>query len=125
MLSETITMPLSESEKPYIKTESGLEYRSLEEGQGDNPIASSTVTVHYMGCFEDGEQFDSSYERGEPTTFPLSGVIAGWTEGLQLMNVGSKYQFKIPYELGYGEAGYPGVIPPKSTLYFEIELISF
>lgn len=118
-------MPLSESEKPYIKTESGLEYRSLEEGQGDNPIASSTVTVHYMGCFEDGEQFDSSYERDEPTTFPLSGVIAGWTEGLQLMNVGSKYQFKIPYELGYGEAGYPGVIPPKSTLYFEIELISF
>ena len=118
-------MPLSESEEPYIKTESGLEYRSLKEGQGDNPNASSTVTVHYMGCFENGEQFDSSYERGEPTTFPLSGVIAGWTEGLQLMNTGSKYQFKIPYELGYGEAGYPGVIPPKSTLYFEIELISF
>lgn len=118
-------MPLSESDKPYIKTESGLEYRSLQEGQGDNPNASSTVTVHYMGCFENGEQFDSSYERGKPTTFPLSGVIAGWTEGLQLMNTGSKYQFKIPYELGYGEAGYPGVIPPKSTLYFEIELISF
>ena len=118
-------MPLTESDQPYIKTESGLEYRSLEEGHGDKPDATSTVTVHYMGCFENGEQFDSSYDRGEPTTFPLSGVIAGWTEGLQLMNAGSKYQFKIPYELGYGEAGYPGVIPPKSTLYFEIELICF
>jgi FKBP-type peptidyl-prolyl cis-trans isomerase FkpA len=118
-------MPLSESDQPYIKTTSGLEYRSLEEGQGDKPEASSTVTVHYMGCFEDGEQFDSSYDRDEPTTFPLSGVIPGWTEGLQLMSPGSKYQFRIPHDLGYGEAGYPGVIPPKATLYFEIELISF
>ena len=118
-------MALTESDQPYTKTESGLEYRSLQEGQGEKPEASSTVTVHYMGYFEDGEKFDSSYDRGEPTTFPLSGVIPGWTEGLQLMNSGSKYQFKIPYELGYGEAGYPGVIPPKATLYFEIELISF
>ena len=118
-------MPLTESDQPYIKTDTGLEYRSLEEGEGDKPEASSTVTVHYMGCFENGEQFDSSYDRNEPTTFPLSGVIPGWTEGLQLMNSGSKYQFKIPYQLGYGEAGYPGMIPPKATLYFEIELISF
>ena len=118
-------MALTESDQPYKKTESGLEYRSLQEGQGEKPEASSTVTVHYTGCFEDGEKFDSSYDRGEPMTFPLSGVIPGWTEGLQLMNPGSNYQFKVPYELGYGEAGYPGVIPPKATLYFEIELISF
>ena len=101
-------------------------YKILENGDGSaKPNASDTVLTHYEGRLDNGSVFDSSYDRGEPTTFPLSGVIAGWTEGLQLMNAGSKYQFKIPYELGYGEAGYPGVIPPKSTLYFEIELICF
>jgi FKBP-type peptidyl-prolyl cis-trans isomerase FkpA len=118
-------MPLSDSSASYITTESGLQYRVIEEGNGDKPVASSVVSVHYTGCFENGEEFDSSHKRNAPTTFPLGGVIPGWTEGVQLMAVGAIFQFIIPHDLAYGEAGFGDVIPPLETLYFEIELISF
>lgn len=118
-------MPLSDSSASYMTTESGLQYRVIEDGNGDQPDASGVVTVHYTGCFESGEEFDSSYKRDAPTTFPLGGVIPGWTEGVQLMTAGAKFQFIIPHDLAYGEAGFGDVIPPSETLYFEIELISF
>ena len=118
-------MPLSDSSAPYIATESGLQYRVLEEGSGDKPKASSVVTVHYTGCLESGEEFDSSHKRNMPATFPLGGVIPGWTEGVQLMPLGAKFQFIIPHDLAYGEAGFGDVIPPSATLHFEIELLSF
>ena len=104
-------------------TESGLQYEILKEGSGASPSATDTVTVHYAGTFVNGEAFDSSYERGEPSTFPLNGVIAGWTEGLQLMKTGAKWRFVIPSNLAYGERGRGGIEPGK-TLIFEIELIS-
>ena len=104
-------------------TASGLQYKILEIGNGDYPTAKSTVTVHYTGTLIDGTVFDSSVDRGEPISFPLSGVIPGWTEGLQLINVGGKIELTIPYELGYGERG-QGPIPPRSVLIFDVELIS-
>lgn len=104
-------------------TESGLQYRILEEGSGQKPSASSTVTVHYEGKLIDGTVFDSSYQRGEPISFPLSGVIAGWTEGLQLMKVGGKAELFIPYTLGYGEQGAGNIIPGYATLIFTVELL--
>ena len=104
-------------------TASGLEYKVMKEGEGEKPKATDQVTVHYKGTFLDGTEFDSSYKRKEPATFPLNGVIKGWTEGVQLMKVGAKYQFWIPDVLAYGKDGRPG-IPPNTTLYFEIELIS-
>ena len=116
-------MALTESDLPYTTTASGLQYRALSEGEGNKPSASDLVTVHYTGCFEDGEVFDSSHQRGEPTSFPLNGVIAGWTEGVQLMSPGARYQFIIPHQLAYGERGAMGVIPPMATLHFEIELL--
>ena len=102
---------------------SGLQYRVIKEGTGNAPAASSTVTVHYRGTLLDGTEFDSSYKRGEPATFPLNGVIAGWTEGLQLMKTGAKYEFFIPSNLAYGERGSRGAIPPNATLIFEVELL--
>lgn len=103
-------------------TESGLQYEVLKMGKGPKPTAESTVKVHYEGKLIDGTVFDSSIERGEPIEFPLSGVIKGWTEGLQLMPVGSKFRLYIPQELGYG-AQTAGSIPPYSTLIFEVELL--
>ena len=104
-------------------TESGLRYEVLVAGKGAKPTAESTVKVHYEGTLIDGTVFDSSYERGEPIEFPLSGVIKGWTEGLQLMPVGAKYKLYIPYELGYGERGAGQNIPPFATLIFTVELL--
>ncbi|MTK52111.1 FKBP-type peptidyl-prolyl cis-trans isomerase [Paludibacter sp.] len=106
-------------------TASGLQYIVLKEGTGVKPKDVDTVVVHYTGTLIDGTKFDSSVDRGEPITFPLNGVIKGWTEGVQLMTVGSKYKFFIPYSLGYGEQGAGnGVIPPYATLVFEVELLN-
>jgi FKBP-type peptidyl-prolyl cis-trans isomerase len=104
-------------------TASGLRYIVLKEGTGATPVATSNVKVHYTGTFTDGKVFDSSVQRGQPIDFGLNQVIPGWTEGVQLMKEGSKYKFFIPYKLAYGEQGYPGAIPPKSDLLFEVELI--
>lgn len=104
-------------------TASGLRYNILQEGTGKKPSATSNVTVHYTGTFLDGNVFDSSVQRGQPIDFGLNQVIPGWTEGVQLMKEGAKYKFFIPYQLAYGERGYPGAIPPKSDLIFEVELI--
>ncbi len=106
-----------------VVTDSGLQYEVITEGTGAQPTAADTVTVHYRGTFVDGSEFDSSYSRGEPISFPLNGVISGWTEGLQLMKVGSKYRLYIPYDLAYGPRGRPGSIPPYSALIFDVELI--
>jgi FKBP-type peptidyl-prolyl cis-trans isomerase len=113
----------STGDAEYTTTASGLQYRVLTQGNGPRPTAADTVTVHYRGTLTDGTQFDSSYDRGQPATFPLSGVIAGWTEGVQLMPVGSTFEFIIPPDLGYGAAGNPPVIPPNAPLIFTIELL--
>ncbi|NIO17081.1 MAG: FKBP-type peptidyl-prolyl cis-trans isomerase [Deltaproteobacteria bacterium] len=105
-------------------TASGLQYKVMNEGEGDPPKATDTVTVNYRGTLIDGTEFDSSYKRGQPATFQLNRVIKGWTEGLQLMKPGAKYQLFIPPELAYGERGAGQVIGPNSTLIFEVELIS-
>jgi FKBP-type peptidyl-prolyl cis-trans isomerase len=104
-------------------TSSGLQYKVIKEGYGTKPKATETVVVHYRGTLIDGTEFDSSYKRNQPISFPLNGVIAGWTEGLQLMKTGAKYEFYIPYNLAYGERGAGGVIPPYATLIFEVELL--
>lgn len=105
-------------------TDSGLQYQVLTTGDGDKPSASSTVRTHYRGTLISGEEFDSSYSRNEPTEFPVNGVIAGWTEALQLMTVGSKWKLFIPYQLAYGERGAGGSIGPYQALVFEIELLA-
>lgn len=104
-------------------TASGLQYEVLEPALGQKPTATDTVRVHYEGTLIDGTVFDSSYRRGESITFPLNGVIKGWTEGLQLMSVGSKYKFFIPYQLAYGERGAGQQIPPYAALIFTVELL--
>ena len=106
-----------------ITLPSGLQYKVLQEGNGKKPKVTDQVVCHYEGFLIDGTVFDSSYQRGEPTKFPLNGVITGWTEGLQLMQEGAKYRFFIPYRLAYGEGGVGTLIPPYSTLIFDVELI--
>lgn len=102
---------------------SGLQYQVLQEGNGKSPKATDKVKCHYEGTLINGKVFDSSYRRGEPATFPLNGVIAGWTEGLQLMKEGAKYRFFIPFNLAYGTRGAGQDIPPYATLIFDVELI--
>ncbi len=111
-------------QKPGIKvTASGLQYESLREGSGAHPTADDSVKVHYRGTLADGTEFDSSYARNEPATFPLRRVIKGWNEGLQLVKVGGKAKLYVSFELAYGEAGRPPVIPPAAMLIFEVELL--
>ena len=105
-------------------TASGLQYEVIREGVGERPTLTDTVTVHYKGQLANGQVFDSSYDRGEPATFPLGRVIQGWQEGLQLMSAGAHYRIYVPYELGYGERGAGQDIPPFSSLIFDVELIS-
>lgn len=111
--------------KKFSKTKSGLKYRILRKSDGKKPKATDTVTVHYKGWLDDKDktEFDSSYKRGEPATFPLNGVIKGWTEGMQLVGKGGMIELEIPPELGYGKRGAGGVIPPDATLHFVVELI--
>jgi len=107
-----------------ITLPSGLQCRIMTKGTGRKPSATSTVTTHYVGKLINGTEFDSSVKRGEPATFPVNGVIRGWTEALQMMPVGSKWELVIPPSLGYGEQGAGGVIPPSAVLVFEVELLS-
>ena len=110
-------------EEGVVSLPSGLMYQVLNEGSGKKPTAEDTVECHYEGRLIDGTVFDSSYKRGESATFPLNGVIAGWTEGVQLMSEGAKYRFFIPYQLAYGERGAGAAIPPFAALVFDVELI--
>ena len=103
---------------------SGLQYKELTPGTGKSPKSTDTVTTHYKGTLIDGAEFDSSYKRGEPATFPVSGVIPGWTEALQLMKEGAKWQLFVPSDLAYGERGAGQVIGPNATLIFEVELLT-
>jgi FKBP-type peptidyl-prolyl cis-trans isomerase FkpA len=107
-----------------VVTPSGLVYRSLKDGKGANPTAADTVKVHYRGTFLDGKEFDSSYKRGKPATFPLSRVVPCWTEGLQKIKVGGKATLTCPPATAYGERGAGGVVPPNATLTFDVELLA-
>lgn len=116
-------MAENKAREGVMVTDSGLQYEVLTEGDGPKPAVTDTVRVHYVGTLIDGTEFDSSVARGEPAEFGLNGVIPGWTEGLQLMNTGSKYRFVIPSDLAYGERGAGGAIGPGATLIFEVELL--
>ncbi len=107
----------------FTSTNSGLKYRILRQGKGAKPKASDTVTVHYKGWLDDETVFDSSYKRGESISFPLNGVIKGWTEGMQLVQEGGMIELEIPSKLGYGAQGAGGLIPPNANLHFLVELI--
>lgn len=113
------------AKKEGVKTTaSGLQYQVLRDGDGKQPKATDQVECHYEGTLIDGTKFDSSYDRGQTATFPLNQVIAGWTEGLQLMHEGAKYRFFIPYQLAYGERGAGASIPPYAALIFDVELVA-
>lgn len=114
----------NKTKQGVVTTASGLQYKVITQGNGPKPTASDTVVCNYKGTLIDGKEFDSSYKRGEPASFPVSGVIKGWTEALQLMPVGSKYELYIPSELAYGERGAGADIGPNTTLIFEVELLS-
>ena len=123
-MSADATFLATNRAKPGVTTlPSGLQYRVITPGKGRKPKASDNVTVHYRGTLVNGTEFDSSYKRNEPATFPVGGVIAGWVEALQLMEEGAKWELVIPAELGYGARGAGGVIPPNATLIFEVELL--
>lgn len=109
--------------KTFTSTPSGLKYRVLRKGTGGNAKATQVVKVNYKGWLDNGKQFDSSYDRGEPIEFPLNRVIKGWTEGMQLVGQGGMIELEIPSTLGYGENGIPGVIPQNATLHFLVELL--
>jgi FKBP-type peptidyl-prolyl cis-trans isomerase FkpA len=121
--AQTDTAAMAAKEKGAVVTASGLVYLSLKEGAGPNPQATQTVKVHYRGTLPDGKEFDSSYKRNEPASFPLNGVIRCWTEGVQRMKVGGKAKLTCPANIAYGERGAGGVIPPNTTLQFEVELL--
>ncbi len=114
----------ADAETDFSVTDSGLKYRVLRKSSGRKPTASNTVTVNYRGWLQSGNVFDSSYEKGEPTSFPLRSVIAGWTEGMQLVGEGGMIELWVPSKLGYGERGSPGSIPAHSNLHFIVELVS-
>ena len=114
----------NKAKEGVVALPSGLQYKILQQGDGPKPTAGDSVVCNYRGTLLDGTEFDSSYKRGQPATFPVSGVIKGWTEALQLMPVGSKWQLFIPAELAYGERGAGGSIGPDATLIFEVELVS-
>ncbi len=116
--------PAAQKQSGDVTTASGLVYHVLVEGAGATPRAIDGVTVHYRGTLTDGKEFDSSYSRGQPATFPLKGVIPCWTEGLQRMKVGGKARLTCPPQIAYGSRGAGNVIPPNATLTFEVELIS-
>ena len=111
----------SDAPEEFTATRSGLYYRILRKSNGRKPRSTDIVLAHYRGWLNNGKQFDSSYERGEPTEFPLNGVVPGWTEGLQLIGIGGMIELEVPPGLGYGAQGRPG-IPPNATLHFIIEL---
>lgn len=113
----------NKSKEGVMETPSGLQYKVISEGSGEAPSASDRVKVHYRGTLLDGKEFDSSYKRGEPAIFSLDEVIPAWTEGIQLMKPGAKYELYAPSSLAYGERGFPPNIPPNSTLIFEVELL--
>jgi FKBP-type peptidyl-prolyl cis-trans isomerase FkpA len=111
------------AEKDAVVTASGLVFRSLKPGAGANPVPTDTIKVHYRGTFPDGREFDSSYKRGQPASFPLNHVIKCWTEGVQLIKVGGKAKLTCPSAIAYGERGAGADIPPNATLVFEVELL--
>lgn len=113
----------ADAPEEFTTTESGLKYRIRRKSNGPKPTAANSVTVHYKGWLDDGTKFDASYDRGEPISFKLTGVIKGWTEGMQLIGKGGMIELEIPYELGYGASGKPPVIPPAATLHFLVELL--
>ncbi|MBL4837723.1 MAG: FKBP-type peptidyl-prolyl cis-trans isomerase [Kordiimonadaceae bacterium] len=122
---EKVYLDSNAKQEDIVVTDSGLQYRVIKSGDGDaHPTSASKVTVHYAGKLIDGSEFDSSYKRGAPASFPLNGVISGWTEGVQLMKTGDKFEFFIPFEMGYGARGSGGGVPPYATLIFTVELIS-
>jgi len=112
----------ADAPEEFTQTSSGLKYRIRRKGTGRRPTAADSVLASYKGWLDDGKEFDSSYKRGEPTPFPLSGVIPGWTEGLQHVSEGGMIELEIPAELGYGAAGQPPDIPPNARLHFLVEL---
>ena len=113
----------SDAPQQFQTTDSGLRYRILRKSDGAKPTASNSVTVHYRGWLDSGKVFDSSYDRGEPATFGLGQVVAGWTEGMQLIGVGGMIELWVPARLGYGTAGSGGDVPPNATLHFVVELL--
>jgi FKBP-type peptidyl-prolyl cis-trans isomerase FkpA len=117
------SLQTSAAEPKETKTGSGLVITMLKDGTGASPKSSDTVKVHYRGVLADGKEFDSSYGRGQPATFPLNRVISCWTEGVQLMKLGGKAKLVCPSKLAYGSQGVPGAIPPDATLIFEVELL--